>query len=291
MPENTSPNSDLLSSLIAHTKKGIPIYQKADDEAIFNFNYEEAKLYANISLKNLSRIHNIIEHDSDYQTATSLFEDIKLSTSTDIILERIFYNIRYRLFSHMGCHTDNLFCIQLFTAMRNSFIWQNQLENEIRVLFTKLIKAHLESSKETSIEYQQYLKELQLKIAFKYPLVIKTTILKELPSFNDLHYNTQNFIGTYLDTLITNLLTEILKFSDEELELDSNYAIAIAYQTLLRVALILLDNQQQMIYYDNIYNSVETPHYVAKDIIRTAFISNEHDIETIKLKEKRKHYE
>lgn len=250
------------------------------------YNTIEDRQYGLMSDQQLINVFEILDKELASLLNFSTFYDIKFSSinpdkSKRIALERIIFNIKMRIHLRTHLQTDDEFSKELYYSYQNDFFISSYLENNIRKIYLNLLSAHLKESDNTSLEYRSHLKELEKELRFKYRINVKYCY-DYAKTFIDIHckpYHYEQYLNNYIDSLITSTMKEILKFSDEELEKDENYALGIEHQILLRTLFIIIDDYERLATYEQIYNDLEKKETIAKSIIRTAFISNYHDLQ------------
>lgn len=151
----------------------------------------------------------------------------------------------------------------------------NEFTYELRSIFITLLENHIISSDCMSESYKNTLNKILENIKFKYSN--NRIIINKCPIEIE-EYIKNNIRNAYLNCLIDELIKTILSYNDEALEKDIVYAKVMAYQTLLRSLLILLDDYKLLSEYEELYNNLENKDTIAKNIIKSAFISNYSDL-------------
>lgn len=198
----------------------------------------------------------------------SLLDDIININTINPLFERINF-ILYEQLQLNSQRIDDSLTLKLSIALKEMFTCCNEFELNLRKVYFYLLEKHLESSNGMSEEYLRYLKNVIKILKFKYPDVWFKSISTPLHT-----YEKENICASYLHQKIEEVIKCILKYKDEELEIDIIYAKVISLQIYLRSLLLILNNEYEMVSYEELYNKLEPNETMAKQIIRNAFIAN-----------------
>lgn len=230
---------------------------------------KEAYIIKKLDEKEIELLFSIINKIHHLDREISLMNDIQNVNRIDPVIERINFIFREILLKKKFTKITNSPLLQLSITMTALLSCQNEFEYNLRKIYLNLLDKHISSSQDMSDEYLNYLTILNKKIKFKYPNIWFQkgySILEE--------YEKNNINTSYLHKKIEEVIKYLLKYTDQELEIDSIYAEAISLQIYLRSLLIILNNENELIPYENMYNTLEPNETIAKGIVRNAFIAN-----------------
>lgn len=229
----------------------------------------------NLNINTLITFINTLHSIYKFDDSNSLKEDIDSFANFNPIIERVNFNLEQEFYKKIKCLSNDKFDKALFDAMLKKFYIINEFTHELRSIFITLLENHIISSECMSKSYKNTLNKILKNIKFKYS---NNRITINNSPIEIEEYIKNNIINEYLNSLIDELIKTILSYNDESLENDIVYAKVMAYQTLLRSLLILLDNYKLLSEYEELYNKLEIKDTIAKNIIKSAFISNYSDL-------------
>lgn len=230
---------------------------------------QEAYLIKKLNTDEIGIIISAISKIYKLNNPISLIDDIQNINNLNPIIERINFILNEELVARNISNIKDPLAMKLTRALTTIFTCKNEFECNLRDIYLDLLEKHLSSSDGMSDDYLKYLHNINKVLKFKYPKVWYQDI-----STNDQGYEEVNIKTSYLHQKIEEVIKCLLKYKDEELDIDICYAKAISLQIYLRSLLIILDNEYEMISYEEMYNTLEPNETIAKRIVRNAFIAN-----------------
>ena len=279
--ENNKPEN-LRKLLLTLINIGTNIYKGKLTPTILMKKYleKEVTIIKSLNQEELSLLIKVLNKIYNINDSLSLIHYLINQNNIDAIIARISYILEEQLLT-TNLEVDDDFTNKLNLALKDILACQNEFEFALRNIYIDLLQKHLSSSYGMSDEYLTYLNNLAFNIRFIYP---NAWFNKINISISDPEKGNINV--SYLHSKIEETIKTLLTYKDEELEIDLIYAKAISLQIYLRSLLIILNDEHEMIKYENMYNNLETNETTAKRLIRNAFIANYMDTQEYTLTKK-----
>lgn len=268
-----------LNEVINFVNSCIPYFEENNIKDLTKYLESEDELFSNLTIRELE---NFISEANQYTRSTdsSLLSDLADAYSYNAVIERIVFLANIKLYTKLNyCVKENK---PLFDALKQRYFIINDFEYELRKVFLNLLAKHIEASDKMSNNYLFVLKSLKVNLNKKYTLYSDNLFKEHIKNIKSYDYD--YFVNKYLDEMITTVLVMLSSLTDDRLENESTYAIAISYQILLRSLFIILDDYKRLADYEEYYLGIIGNNTIAKGIIKSAFISNYHDLEEYNLK-------
>lgn len=268
-----------LNDLMESVKNCIPYFREKKIKELTRYLKMEESLFNNLTIRQLE---DYIEEASKYvsNSETYLVSDLTEAYSYNVILERIIYLLNINLYTKLNhCVPENK---ALFNALKQRYFIINNFEYELRTIFFNLLNNHIEASDKMGNNYLFVLNSLKINLNTKYVINTSNPFKEHIKDIK--RYDYEYFINEYLDKCIITILEMLSCLTDEQLQNESAYAVAISYQILLRSLFIILDDYKRLADYEEYYLNIINNNTIAKGIIKSAFISNYHDLQQYNLK-------
>lgn len=268
-----------LNEVINFVSSSIPYFEENKIKELTNYLENEENLFDNLTIKELE---DFIDEANKYvsNTETSLISDLTDAYSYNATIERIIFLLNIKLYTKLDhCVNENK---ALFNALRQRYFIISDFEYDLRKVFLSLLSKHIDASDKMSNNYLFTLKCLKVNLNKKYTLYSDNPFKEHINGIKS--YDYEYFINQYLDKMITNILIMLSSLTDNQLENEQAYAIAMSYQILLRSLFIILDDYKRLADYEEYYLNIIGNNTIAKSIIRSAFVSNYHDLQEYNLK-------
>lgn len=263
-----------LSNLL---KRGYILYKNNSSHYKDYLDIEES-IYDRFSPVKKSIYLDEIESNTDIDIHHNILKDITNYETMNPIIDRMHFQLSLKYFEEEIPTTDDPFSSVLFDGIKNGFILNYSFEHKIRNIFFDLLENHISASTGMSKVYLDTLHSIMTDLKFKYNHTKNKRLL--IPSMR--YYDITNYNQTALDERIYKTINEILSYTDEQLENDIIYAKAITLQTLLRSLFVILNSYEALADYEELY--INSENEIAKNIVKTAFISNYYDINSYQKK-------
>lgn len=241
---------------------------KTKEEQISQSNNEQLpELYKSCPISMLSQyLQTLREEFYDIDQIANLLDDIRFYEITNPIVERLHMNIETSM------HNKALYGIKdkshIFKSMMKDYYIIHDIECDLISNFLTLIQNHIDAAKKTeNVTYLGILGTIKENIYFKYNSNIETFTM-EIPISDDELYTKKR---DYLENMIIRCIWELIKYTNEDLEDEKNYAKANALALYLQSALSLVPFKD---HYKKLAEQF-TMDTTVRGIINTAFIQEQ----------------